>query len=509
MNFLRRINPRHRQPDSSREQEPIPDNRRTKADKQRGDIDPALTMQRALREEGPTRLRQRLETVEVRAKDAEEEARKAKSALAKLVVDAARAETDAKDAQDQIRAKMQAEIDELRLALRTANATGIQDAADLTIPQEAKDALRQKLARRLETMQESHSQDLQALSKDAEARVARKIESKIREARADWERAQKKVLAERDQYWKEELKRRPSQTSIPGAKASGPIAAKFGSLLPRGHQNFGFYAIAVVAAVIGFSIAQVVSGPSKDTAITDRPAETANVTAPTVVPPPSEPAPNDASAAESEPREPPKTDTVTESESTETIPPAAAPEDTVAETPAAPAEATTPAEAAAPGEATAPVAIAEPNPTAPARDAGTTEPTPETTVPATPAASVTPVGSESGPNENPPPAPIPAPPAATGQTAPAQTPPEGRSVQAPADNSQMLRIVELRRQAAVLREKLEAAEKRERAATVNALAARIELEETKTQLETLSNTPRPAGGPVLGDPDDFFFLSAE
>ena len=73
----------------------------------------------------------------------------------------------------------------------------------------------------------------------------------------------------------------------------------------------------------------------------------------------------------------------------------------------------------------------------------------------------------------------------------------------------MLRIVELRRQAAVLRERLEAAEKRERAATVNALAARVELEETKTQLETLTSTPTPAGGPVLGDPDDFFFLSAE
>ncbi|MCG8542832.1 MAG: hypothetical protein MJE12_01355 [Alphaproteobacteria bacterium] len=485
MNFLRRINPRHRQPDFSREREPIPDNRRTKADKQRGDIDPALTMQRALREDGPTRLRQRLESVEARAKDAEEEARKAKSALAKLVVDSARAETDAKDAQDQIRAEMQAEIDELRLALRTANATGAQDAADLTIPQEAKDALKEKLARRLETMQESHSRNLQTLSKDAEARVAREIESKIKEARADWERVQKKILAERDQYWKDELKRRESQTSMPGAEASGPIAAMFGNLLPRGHQNFGFYAIAVVAAVIGFSIAQIVSGPTENTAVTDRPVETASVTAPTVVPSPSEPPPNDVSTAKPET---PGTDTATESDSTKTIPPTAAPEDTVAETPAAPVEAP---------ETTPPVAVAEPSPPVTARDTGT------------PAANRTPAGPESGPNENPPPAPVPAPPAATAQTAPKQTPPERRSVQAPADNSQMLRIVELRRQAAVLRERLEAAEKRERAATVNALAARVELEETKTQLETLTSTPTPAGGPVLGDPDDFFFLSAE
>ena len=466
-------------------------------------------MQRALREDRPSRLRQRLEAIEARAKAAEEEAQKAKSALAKMVVDSARAETDAKDAQDQIRAELQSEIDELRIALRSANATDGHDTADLSIPQEAKDALKEKLARRLETMQATHSRNLEALSKDAEARVAHEVESEIKKVRTDWERSQKLVLAERDQYWKDELKRRLQEAESAETEPTDPFAAAPDTqAIPDNHKH-GIVAIAFIAAAIGFSAAHTMFGSSVDTVTADRPAETAHASLTTADSPsvsqPAPVAPDEAAERAAS--------TDAESPSTPSAQDTPSPQDTQ-DTPSTqdtPTQLSTD-EAAAPSASAEPaVSVASPETTPPTASEVSENPVAATdTAPPASSVTVTTTRVEAEVNERAETIPERQTPAETTETPPT---PKAQPVATPTKTAespaQQTRIENLREQTDTLRQKLEAAEKRERAATINALSARIELEEARSKLEALANTPAPTGVSTTVEQDDFFFPLAE
>ena len=355
-------------------------------------------------------------------------------------------------------------------------------------------------------MQATHSRNLEALSKDAEARVAHEVESEIKKVRTDWERSQKLVLAERDQYWKDELKRRLEEAESPETEPADPFAATPDTQAIPDNHKYGIVAIAFIAAAIGFSAAHTMFGSSVDTVTADRPAETAQASLTTAdSPSASQPAPvaldEAAERAASAEAESPSTPSA---QDTPSSPSAQDTQDT-------PTQLSTD-EAAAPSASTEPAASAASPETAPPTTSEVSEKPMAVTETAPPADSVTVTTTrvEAEIKERAETISGGQPPAETTETPPT---PKAQPVATPTKTAespaQQTRIENLREQTDTLRQKLEAAEKRERAATINALSARIALEEARSKLEALANTPAPTGVSTTVEQDDFFFPLAE